>query len=44
MTEKDAIKCTAFAQEHWFSLAVTAELNAEAKNMITKKLSALKVK
>jgi len=44
MTEKDAIKCTSFAQDHWFSLAVTAELNSVAKSKIEEKLLNLKGK
>ena len=29
MTEKDAVKCTAFAQEHWWSLPVIATVSPE---------------
>lgn len=30
MTEKDAVKCTSFAQDDWFSLTVNAKLDATA--------------
>jgi tetraacyldisaccharide 4'-kinase len=38
MTEKDAVKCKAFAQENWWSLAVTAELDDRLMPQILKKL------
>ncbi len=38
MTEKDAVKCKAFAQSNWWSLAVTAELDDRFMPQLLKKL------
>ena len=38
MTEKDAVKCRAFAQESWWVLAVSAELDERFIRQILKKL------
>jgi tetraacyldisaccharide 4'-kinase len=38
MTEKDAVKCTAFAQEHFWALAVSAELDASFGVRLLQKL------
>ncbi len=38
MTEKDAVKCKAFAQDNWWSLAVTAELDDRFMPQLLKKL------
>lgn len=38
MTEKDAVKCKAFAKENWWSLAITAELDDQFMPRLLKKL------
>jgi tetraacyldisaccharide 4'-kinase len=38
MTEKDAVKCKAFAKDNWWSLAVTAELDDHFMPRLLKKL------
>ena len=40
MTEKDAVKCEAFAREHWYALQVEAELAPAFFDFILAKLSA----
>lgn len=42
MTEKDAVKCEAFAREHWYALPVEAELAPSFFNFILAKLNGLK--
>lgn len=42
MTEKDAVKCEAFAREHWYALQVEAELAPAFFDFILAKLSGLK--
>ena len=42
MTEKDAVKCEAFAREHWYALQVEAELAPEFSDFILSKLHGLK--
>ncbi|HDR2752113.1 TPA: tetraacyldisaccharide 4'-kinase [Enterobacter asburiae] len=41
MTEKDAVKCRAFAKEHWWYLPVDAELSGEQPEQLLKDLIAL---
>lgn len=41
MTEKDAVKCFAFAQENWWYLPVTATLPAPAEHALLQRLLAL---
>ena len=43
MTEKDAVKCEAFARQHWYALQVEAELAPEFFDFILAKLNGLKV-
>lgn len=38
MTEKDAVKCAAFAQENWWYLPVTAEVDESLATLILNKL------
>jgi len=38
MTEKDAVKCQAFAQDNWYYLPVTAQVTSAAKQKILNKL------
>ena len=40
MTEKDAVKCVAFAREHWYALQVEAELAPAFSDFILAKLRA----
>ena len=42
MTEKDAVKCEAFAREHWYALQVEAELAPVFFDFILAKLNGLK--
>jgi tetraacyldisaccharide 4'-kinase len=42
MTEKDAVKCEAFAREHWYALQVEAELAPAFFEFILAKLNGLK--
>ena len=42
MTEKDAVKCEAFAREHWYALEVEAELAPAFFEFILAKLNGLK--
>lgn len=42
MTEKDAVKCEAFAPEHWYALQVEAELAPAFIDFILAKLNGLK--
>ena len=42
MTEKDAVKCEAFAREHWYALQVGAELAPAFFDFILAKLNGLK--
>jgi tetraacyldisaccharide 4'-kinase len=42
MTEKDAVKCEAFAREHWYALQVEAELAPAFIDFIVAKLNGLK--
>ena len=42
MTEKDAVKCEAFAREHWYVLQVEAELAPAFSDFILAKLNGLK--
>ena len=42
MTEKDAVKCEAFAREHWYALQVEAELAPAFFDFILAKLNGLK--
>lgn len=42
MTEKDAVKCAAFAGDHWYYLAVDAELPEPALALIMQSLSGFK--
>ncbi len=42
MTEKDAVKCSAFAKPEWFSLVVSAQLNAQFWQAFQHKLNSLK--
>ena len=39
MTEKDAVKCQAFAQSHWWYLAVDASFNEQDSQQIIAKLT-----
>ena len=41
MTEKDAVKCRAFARAHWWYLPVDAELSGEQPERLLKELMAL---
>ena len=41
MTEKDAVKCRAFAKENWWYLPVDAELSGEQPEQLLKDLIAL---
>jgi tetraacyldisaccharide 4'-kinase len=41
MTEKDAVKCEAFAREHWYALQVEAELAPAFFDFILAKLNGL---
>ena len=41
MTEKDAVKCRAFAKENWWYLPVDAELSGEQPEHLLKELIAL---
>ena len=41
MTEKDAVKCRAFAQPHWYSVPVDAELPAHFFDAIDQRLRSL---
>lgn len=41
MTEKDAVKCRAFAKENWWYLPVDAELSGEKPEQLLKELIAL---
>lgn len=41
MTEKDAVKCTAFAQPHWWMLPVEAEVDAAVWQVVQRTLAAL---
>jgi tetraacyldisaccharide 4'-kinase len=42
MTEKDAVKCEAFAREHWYALQVEAELAPAFLDFILARLNGLK--
>ena len=42
MTEKDAVKCEAFARGHWYALQVEAELTPAFSDFILAKLNGLK--
>ena len=42
MTEKDAVKCNVFAQEHWWYLPVEASFTFEEEAQVTSMLSNLK--
>ena len=42
MTEKDAVKCEAFARQHWYALQVEAELAPAFGEFILAKLNGLK--
>ena len=42
MTEKDAVKCEAFAREHWYALQVEADLAPAFGEFILAKLNGLK--
>ncbi len=42
MTEKDAVKCEAFAREHWYALQVEADLAPAFSDFILAKLNGLK--
>lgn len=42
MTEKDAIKCAAFARTHWFSVPVRAELPTSFLDAFTARLAAVR--
>ena len=42
MTEKDAVKCTAFAQAHWYAVPVDAELPAHFIEQLDQRLRSLK--
>jgi tetraacyldisaccharide 4'-kinase len=42
MTEKDAVKCEAFARRHWYALQVEAELAPAFFDFILAKLNGLK--
>ena len=42
MTEKDAVKCEAFAREHWYALQVEAQLAPAFFDFILAKLNGLK--
>ncbi|MDX3775181.1 tetraacyldisaccharide 4'-kinase [Chromatiaceae bacterium AAb-1] len=39
MTEKDAVKCRAFARHNWFSLTVDAQISDDIKQLLTEKLN-----
>ena len=41
MTEKDAVKCRAFAKENWWYLPVDAELSGEQPEQLLRELIAL---
>ncbi|MEZ5457458.1 MAG: tetraacyldisaccharide 4'-kinase [Lysobacteraceae bacterium] len=41
MTEKDAVKCTAFAQAHWYAVPVDAELPAHFVDQLDQRLRSL---
>jgi tetraacyldisaccharide 4'-kinase len=43
MTEKDAVKCEAFAREHWYALQVEAELAPAFIDFILAKLNGRKI-
>lgn len=43
MTEKDAVKCTAFAQDNWWYLAVTAQLEPRFLTELDNRLSTKRV-
>ena len=42
MTEKDAVKCEAFAREHWYALEVEADLAPAFSDFVLAKLNGLK--
>ena len=42
MTEKDAVKCAAFAQPHWWAVPVRAELPASFLAALIQRVGALK--
>lgn len=42
MTEKDAVKCTAFAQAHWYAVPVDAELPVHFVDQLDQRLRNLK--
>jgi tetraacyldisaccharide 4'-kinase len=42
MTEKDAVKCRAFAGKEWFSLGVDAQLDEQLTTKITTILTNLR--
>lgn len=42
MTEKDAVKCRAFARSHWWALAAEAEVNPDLFEFLNHKLHGLK--
>lgn len=41
MTEKDAVKCAAFAREHWYAVPASAELPAAFFDAVAARLNAL---
>jgi tetraacyldisaccharide 4'-kinase len=42
MTEKDAVKCAAFARSHWWALAAEAEVSRDFLEFLNHKLNGLK--
>ncbi len=42
MTEKDAVKCTAFAQENWWYLPISAQLPSAFEKQLLKKIKEIK--
>lgn len=42
MTEKDAVKCTAFAQKNWWYLPISAQLPKEFETQLLDKISEIK--
>jgi len=42
MTEKDAVKCTAFAQQNWWYLPISAQLTSAFEKQLLKKIKEIK--
>ena len=42
MTEKDAVKCVAFAKSNWWYVPVEAEIQGEAVQQLLNRISGMK--